>query len=273
MRATADCSRRVRRVGRLDVHAPALAFGVARVHAQQVAGEDRGLVAAGARRAPRGTARRRRARPSAPVARAVRPRVPAGANAPWKSSSASSANSGRRASLRRRRDRRARALSAASAAATGSSCANSRENARKRSLSAIVEGSASSRSSSSRRSASISSLRRRDGSMRGFGIGDSGFVKRGARCGTVANARLHPIPSLNPQSRLFREQFLGGAREFGVARQRGRAQRGGGRVQQAVGQRVREVVEHRVRIAAGGELLFRPGEHVGAVALTVRAGA
>src|SRR5690606_6212994 len=35
-------------IGRLDLHPPALALGVAGVHAQQVAGEDRGLVAAGA---------------------------------------------------------------------------------------------------------------------------------------------------------------------------------------------------------------------------------
>ncbi len=33
---------------RFDLHLPALAFGIARVHAEQVAGEDRRLVAAGA---------------------------------------------------------------------------------------------------------------------------------------------------------------------------------------------------------------------------------
>src|SRR5690606_19867338 len=36
------------RAGRFDLHPPALALGVTGVHAQQVAGEDRGLVAAGA---------------------------------------------------------------------------------------------------------------------------------------------------------------------------------------------------------------------------------
>ena len=55
-----------------------------------------------------------------------------------------------------------------------------------------------------------------------------------------------------------REQLVGGARQFGVAAQRGFAQRGGRRVQQAVGQRVREQVEHFLRVAAGGELLRAP---------------
>ena len=143
------------------------------------------------RRCPRafpGTARRRRgARPSAPVARAVRPRVPADANARRKSSSASSANPGSPRiasagawSARKSARRRAR-LRPVPVARTA------RERA-EAPLSATVAGSASSRSSSSRR---WPAFRGAGWSQCGLGIGDLGLSE--ARVGKRSlTPRLHP---------------------------------------------------------------------------------
>src|SRR3546814_395780 len=123
--------------------------------------------------------------------------------------------------------------SSASAAATGSSWANSREKARKRSWSAATSGSASRRSSSSRRSARASSLRRRVGSI---------VVLVGVRA-------VH--------------QPVDGVHQVGVAADRGLAQRHGRRVQEAVGKGVGEEVEHRLGRMAGGQLLLRACQQIG----------
>ena len=71
--------------------------------------------------------------------------------------------------------------------------------------------------------------------------------------------------------RLRREQLVSRARQFGVARERGFAQCGGGRVQQAVGQGVGQEVEDFLGIAAVGELLPRFGEDFIARGIAVRA--
>ena len=92
---------------------------------------------------------------------------------------------------------------------------------------------------------------------------------------TVAALLILRVPiSLSPAARFDsrrREQLVGGARQVVVAFQRGLAQGDGRRVQQAIGQRVREEIEHGVRILARGELLPRLRQHVRAGAVAMRA--
>src|SRR5690606_29098371 len=133
-------------------------------------------------------------------------------------------------------------VSAASALATGSSCENSREKLRKRSLSATTAGAESRRSSSSRRSASASNLRR--------------------RVGVIGPHHRVLIPGCG------REQALGGAGQVSIALQRGLAQGGGGGVQQAVGQAMGQLFQHFVRVFAGSQLLTRLGQQLGAGGFT-----
>ena len=67
------------------------------------------------------------------------------------------------------------------------------------------------------------------------------------------------------------KQLVRRARQIVVAFQRRLAQGDGGRVQQAVGQRVREEIEHGVRIMARRQLLLRLRQHVRAGAVAMRA--
>jgi len=56
------------------------------------------------------------------------------------------------------------------------------------------------------------------------------------------------------------EQARGGAQQMGIAIARGAVQAGGRRMQQFVGQAMRELIEHIVRIASGRELFLRAGQ-------------
>src|SRR4249919_3745327 len=101
---------------------------------------------------------------------------------------------------------------------TGSSCENSRDRSRKRLLSESTEGSASRRPTSSWRSARASSLRR--------------------RLGVIVTV----------------EKAFGDTQKIGVAAERSLAQCAAGRMQQAIGELVREAFEHLVRILAALQL-------------------
>src|SRR5690606_9917340 len=116
---------------------------------------------------------------------------------------------------------------------------NSRDSARKRDWSPAIAGSASRRSSSSRRSASASSLRRRVGSIV---VGSDGW-----------------------------QQGFEGAQQVEVAACGGVAHRRGRYVQQAIGERMGELVDHGARILAGGNLLARAGDQLDPRGLAMRA--
>ena len=245
------------RAGRFDLDPPALAFGVARVHAEQVAGEDRRLVAAGAGahfQVQVAIVARHRAAPAAPAVRAPAARRRALAAAI--SSSASSRSSGiaahrlgggqvgaRPGLVRPARSRPAR------------SCANSRDSARKRSLSATTAGSASRRSSSSRRSASASSLRRRRRASFGRVLVGSGWQELQACASGTGVSR-------------------GRGLELGHRRcSARRSRRATGRRRAAGGWsgHGRGIPAPVVRRSPGGQLLARLRQHVRAGALAVRA--
>ena len=189
---------------------PALALGVARVHAEQVAGENRRLVAAGAgahfEEDVGVVARILRDQQQTELASSSAMR----ACAAGISSSASSRISGSRAHRAAPpRGRAAPAHARPAISTTGSSCEYSRDSSRKRALSAITAGSASRRPTSSWRSASASSLRRRLGRHRRF-----------LNSRSAARSR-----SRSPSQRRL-------------------AQRGARRMQQAVGQLVRQALQH-----------------------------
>ena len=211
--------------GGQDFQLPALALGVARVHAEQVAGEDRRLVAAGAgahfQEDIAFVARILRNQQQAERALPVRRCAPRAAGI---SSSANSRISGSaRMACAAARSRCARVVFAERVARPARAASTRATASRKRALSAITPGSASRRPTSSWRSARASSLRCRPG-----------------------------------RHRRSWKMSLGRAQQFGVAVERGLAQRGARRVQQAVGQLVREPLHHVGRVLALRELFLRP---------------